>query len=61
MPEHQHHRCDVIVVGGGMVGISLGVALARGGMRVALVEKAASPAPMVLVGELTKARAWVSR
>jgi 2-octaprenyl-6-methoxyphenol hydroxylase len=31
-------RCDVIIGGGGMVGLTLGLALARGGMRVAVAD-----------------------
>ncbi len=46
MPEKQHHTCEVLVVGGGMVGLSLCIALARSGMRVALVERTTSPAQL---------------
>jgi len=33
------HRCDVVVVGGGVMGCTTALFLARGGMRVALVER----------------------
>ncbi|NBO18154.1 MAG: 2-octaprenyl-6-methoxyphenyl hydroxylase [Proteobacteria bacterium] len=33
-------RCDVAIAGGGMVGLALGIALARAGMQVAVIEKA---------------------
>jgi len=40
--------CDMIIGGGGMVGLTLGIALARGGMKVTVVDpmpKAAATAP----------------
>lgn len=46
MPAPQHHICDVIVVGGGMVGMSLAIALAREGVRVAVVEKTTASAQL---------------
>ena len=36
------HKADIIISGGGMVGLSLGLALAQGGFRVAV----ADPQPM---------------
>ncbi len=39
MTQIQHRPCDVIVVGGGMVGMSLAIALARAGVKVAVVER----------------------
>lgn len=35
----QTPRCDVAIVGGGMVGLALAIALARGGMQVVVIEK----------------------
>ena len=37
---------DAIIIGGGMVGMSLAVALAREGLRVAVIEKTALPAQL---------------
>lgn len=44
-PHHPQHF-DVAIIGGGMVGMSLGLALAQGGVRVALIEKTASPSQL---------------
>jgi len=37
MAEHKHN-CDVIIVGGGMVGLATALRLARGGIRVMMLE-----------------------
>ncbi|HEX6944627.1 MAG TPA: FAD-dependent monooxygenase [Casimicrobiaceae bacterium] len=39
------HRCDVLVAGAGLVGLAAAVALARGGLQVALVDRAPIEAP----------------
>jgi len=37
-PIDQDHRCDVIIVGGGMVGLATALRLARSGIKVAMLE-----------------------
>ena len=37
-PEQQSHQYDVLIIGGGMVGLTLACALGRGALRVAVVE-----------------------
>ena len=44
--ESSHPSYDTIIVGGGMVGMSLAVALAREGLQVALIEKASLPSQL---------------
>lgn len=46
MNSHLQQRFDVAIGGGGMVGMSLGVALARCGMRVAVIERSPLPAQL---------------
>ncbi len=46
------HSCDVVVVGGGLVGATLAIALARHGVPVTVLERDAGPVPDLLRGEL---------
>jgi len=45
-PQSKSQMYDVAIAGGGMVGMTLAVALAREGMRVALIEKSPLPAQL---------------
>ncbi len=42
---HTDHRCDVLVAGAGLVGLAAAAALAKGGLQVALADRAPIEAP----------------
>ena len=44
MAEGTDLKVDAIVVGGGMAGTTMGLALAKGGLSVAVIERQAPPA-----------------
>jgi len=44
MAEGTDQKVDVLVAGGGMAGLTMGLALARGGLSVAVIERQAPPA-----------------
>src|SRR4029079_15775381 len=60
-PPSPHARHDIVIVGGGLVGASLAIALERTGLDVALVEATAGDLPPVFdEGNLSFAEATVN-
>ncbi|MBT8433325.1 MAG: sarcosine oxidase subunit alpha family protein, partial [Gammaproteobacteria bacterium] len=48
--EHAHRHCDVLVVGGGVAGLSAALAAGRAGARVIIADEQSEPGGMTLAG-----------